>query len=50
MSRIERVEDALERWELLRELQKHYRHFTDFLRDGMELLGFSASEIQEDTA
>lgn len=44
----ESAEAALGRWDELRLLQEHYREFTTFLRDGMELLGFSASEIQED--
>ena len=29
-------------------LQEHYEHFVDFLHDGMEWLGFSTTEIQED--
>lgn len=48
MSAPESAEAALGRWALLYELQKHYADFTTFLRDGMELLGFSASDIQED--
>jgi hypothetical protein len=46
----ESTEAALVRWRHLELLQTHYRHFIDFLRDGMELLGFSTSEIQEDIA
>lgn len=44
----ESVEDGLARWERLRLLQGAYPHFVDFLRDGMEFLGFSTSDIQED--
>lgn len=41
--------DAAEiRWEQLRLLQSHYAHFVDFLHDGMELLGFDTTDIQED--
>ncbi len=47
MSKRESAEQALERFALLEALQQHYANFTDFLRDGMELLGFTASEIQE---
>lgn len=50
MSARESTEAALLRWKHLELLQTHYRHFIDFLRDGMELLGFSTSEIQEDIA
>jgi hypothetical protein len=34
----------------LKVLQGHYANFVDFLRDGMQLLGFSTTEIQEDIA
>lgn len=41
---------ALSRWQQLELLQRHYASFVDFLRDGMEFLGFSTTEIQEDIA
>lgn len=41
---------AAARWELLHELQDHYRSFIPFLRDVMDELGFSTTEIQEDIA
>lgn len=37
---------AQERWARLRLLQQHYKHFEDFLADGMEHLGFNTSAIQ----
>lgn len=45
MSR-ETPEAALVRWEKLKLVQGHYPHFVDFLRDGMEELGFSSTDIQ----
>lgn len=45
---MEKVESALQRWDKLHALQRHYEHFIDFLRDGMEHLGFNTSDIQED--
>lgn len=36
------------RWKKLELLQAHYSEFIPFLRDTMELLGFTTSEIQED--
>src|ERR1051326_7895052 len=36
------------RWAKLETLQKHYTHFEDFLEDGMEELGFSATDIQRE--
>lgn len=50
MSIRESVTDALKRWERLELLQSAYPEFVPFLHDGMEVLGFSASEIQEDIA
>lgn len=41
---------ALTRWRKVELLQKHYVNFVDFLRDGMKLLGFDSTEIQEDIA
>lgn len=44
----ESVQDALNRWKLLEMLQGHYREFVPFLEDGMNLLGFEATDIQKD--
>lgn len=44
----ESVENALNRWKLVELLQGHYREFVPFLEDGMNLLGFEATEIQKD--
>lgn len=41
----ENVEQAMERWEKLRLLQTEYADFSDFLYDGMALLGFTPTEI-----
>ncbi len=49
MSR-ESSQEALVRWQKLHLLQDHYSEFLPFLVDGMELLGFTVSEIQEDIA
>lgn len=49
MSR-ESANEALIRWQKLHILQDHYSEFLPFLVDGMELLGFTVSEIQEDIA
>lgn len=49
MSR-ESAENAVIRWGLLEELQKHYAEFVPFLRDCMQHLGFDTSDIQEDIA
>lgn len=38
------------RWAKLRLVQDHYRHFIDFLREVMGLLGYSTTELQEDIA
>ena len=46
----ESTQDALLRLRKLAMVQQHYRHFTPFLEDVMELLGFHLSEIQEDIA
>lgn len=46
----ETPEAALLRWESLGLVQEHYADFIFFLRDVMELLGFSTTEIQEDIA
>lgn len=46
----ESTQDALLRLRKLALVQQHYRHFTPFLEDVMELLGFHLSEIQEDIA
>ena len=46
----ESANEALLRWQKLHILQDHYSEFLPFLVDGMELLGFSVSEIQEDIA
>jgi hypothetical protein len=46
--------ESLQRWEKLKVLQEHYPFtgdgFIQFLHDCMHLLGFSASDIQEDIA
>jgi hypothetical protein len=42
----ESQEQALARWDALHELQAAYPHFTPFLVDMMEELGFSTTEIQ----
>src|SRR5574337_697407 len=42
--------EALVRWKKLHLLQDHYSEFLPFLHDGMALLGFNVSEIQEDIA
>jgi hypothetical protein len=42
----ESAEQAQLRWEKLKLIQEHYADFTDFLRDGMELLGFSTTDLQ----
>ncbi len=39
---------AAERYQVLVEVQNHYRDFTPFLHEVMALIGFSTSEIQED--
>ena len=44
----ESAELASFRWDQLRLLQDHYRHFTTLLHDVMQELGFSTTEIQED--
>lgn len=44
----EGVEEAALRWEMLHELQDHYREFIPFLEDVMEELGFSATKIQRE--
>ena len=36
------------RWQKIGLVQEHYSEFVPFLRDVMDLLGFSTSEIQED--
>lgn len=41
---------AANRWSKLALLQEHYIHFIDFLIDGMTLLGFNVTDIQEDIA
>lgn len=46
----ESAAEALVRWKKLHLLQDHYSEFIPFLMDGMALLGFSVSEIQEDIA
>lgn len=46
----ETAEQAALRWDKLRLLQDHYRHFGTLLEAVMELLGFSTSEIQHDIA
>lgn len=50
MAQRESKANALLRWRKVELLQKHYANFVDFLRDGMKLLGFSSTEIQEDIA
>jgi hypothetical protein len=44
----ESAEGAIQRWAKLKLVQEHYKHFVDFLRDGMLELGFEATEIQEE--
>lgn len=46
----ESTQDALLRLRKLALVQQHYKHFTPFLEEVMELLGFHLSEIQEDIA
>lgn len=46
----ESTEQALSRWKKLETLQAHYRQFRPFLEDCMEMLGFEATEVQEDIA
>lgn len=48
MSGYESKERAQKRWAQLALVQAHYKHFIDFLRDGMIELGFSSTEIQEE--
>lgn len=50
MSKRESPEEALQRWQRLALLQQAYPEFVPFLRDMMQELGFSTSEIQEDIA
>lgn len=50
MKERESLELASARWEKLTMLQEHYSGFIPFLQDGMELLGFSTTDIQEDIA
>lgn len=42
----ESTEQALARWEQLKALQRAYPHFTPFLHDMMQELGFGTTEIQ----
>lgn len=44
----EGVVQAEHRWEQLKLLQDHYRHFEDFLEDAMIELGFSVTDIQRE--
>jgi len=44
----ESQEAQLKRWNKLAVLQKHYANFSDFLDDGFEHIGFSASWVQHD--
>lgn len=46
----EAAESAMLRWDKLKLLQSHYKHFVDFMHDGMNELGFSATEIQDEIA
>lgn len=46
----EQVEQAKLRWRKLEALQNHYTRFEDFLSDGMEELGFQATDIQFEIA
>jgi hypothetical protein len=46
----ESAELAMVRWDLLNEVQSHYRSFIPFLEDVMTELGFSTTEIQQDIA
>jgi len=48
MKGLESAELADQRWAELGLLQEHYRHFSIFLTDVMELLGFTATEIQQE--
>lgn len=48
MKGLESSELAQQRWAKLHLLQDHYRHFSDFLEDVMELIGFTATEIQQE--
>jgi hypothetical protein len=50
MKEREGLELASARWEKLTMLQEHYSSFIPFLQDGMELLGFSTTDVQEDIA
>lgn len=44
----EPAEQAKLRWAKLHALAEHYKHFADFLEDGMVELGFTATEIQHE--
>lgn len=46
----ESSQEALARWKALEYIQQEYQEFIVFLHDAMALMGFSASEIQEDIA
>lgn len=46
----ESAEQAKQRWRKLEALQNHYARFEDFLEDGMEELGFQATDIQREIA
>lgn len=46
----ESAEQAGLRWEKLRLVQDHYKNFLDFLREVMDLLGFSVTRLQADIA
>lgn len=46
----EHVDQAKQRWDLLKLVQGHYPDFIPFLQDVMEELGYTTSEIQEDIA
>lgn len=48
MKGLESAELAHQRWAELHLLQDHYKHFGIFLEDVMELLGFTATEIQQE--
>lgn len=50
MAQREGLAAAQLRWAKLRMVQTHYRHFIDFLREVMMMLGYSTTEIQEDIA
>lgn len=48
MAMRESAESALLRWQTLEVIQNHYKEFSPFLEDVMDLLGFTTSPVQQD--